>query len=99
MPVDTVVDVDAAERESWTAKEARLPEISRLESLERQLEFVDRIVGLEAELSEVSAATRVIPSEQLAIEHRLIEMQSSLAWRLGNAMTAPCRTARRLLRR
>ncbi len=84
----------------WKGDEAEFPADANARRLEEQLVLRDRILGLEAELAELSAGARPsTPSEQLSVEQRLIEMRSSFAYRLGSAITNPRRVTRRLFRR
>ena len=87
-----------AENSPWTGEESTLPD-GELAARERQLALVDRVFGLEAQVAELSAENSLTPSERLRTEQRLIAMQSSLAWRLGRAATAPIRVAQRFVSR
>ena len=83
----------------WKGEEAlpAQPPYSRI--FEEQLVLLDRIAGLEAQLAELRREADRTPSEALSAEQLVIQMQSSLAWRLGNALTNPRRVIRRILRR
>lgn len=70
----------------------------RFASAERQLELGDYIAGLEATLAQQSEATILTPSEQLAVERRLADLERSLAWRVGRRITTPIRVIRRVRR-
>ena len=85
-----------AKNGAWVGPESTLP-ADELADRERQLALVDRVFGLEAQLAELSAENSLTPSERLRTEQRLIEMQGSLAWRLGRAATAPLRVAQRFV--
>ncbi|MBK4346419.1 hypothetical protein [Lacisediminihabitans changchengi] len=87
-----------AKKAAWEGEESTLP-ADELAARERQLALVDRVFGLEAQLSQVSAENSLTPSERLRTEQRLIAMQSSLAWRVGRAATAPLRVAQRFISR
>jgi len=71
----------------------------RLRDEERQLALVDRILGLEAEVAELSVARSLSPGQQLAAEQELARLRSSAELRLGHALTAPARIARRAIER
>ncbi|MCU1415496.1 MAG: hypothetical protein JWN80_2836 [Microbacteriaceae bacterium] len=84
--------------DSWHAEEAEEAGAPRALGLEDQLALLDRVRGLEARLAEYSAGGRA-PSNVLSAEQEVVRMQSSLAWRLGNAITRPSRIVGRLRRR
>lgn len=69
-----------------------------LVSIERQLALVDRVLGLEAQVAELSSSSRLTPSEQLRAEKELAMLRSSLTWRLGRVAAAPISAARRVAR-
>lgn len=83
----------------WAGREATPSASARVESAERQLALVDRVLGLEAALAELAVESSLTPSEQLIAERQLVRLRGSTAWRIGNAATAPARIARRTLRR
>jgi hypothetical protein len=89
---DSVVD-------GWKGDEAlpALPPYPRI--FEEQLVLLDRIAGLEAQVAELRRDADRTPSEALSAEQLVIQMQSSFAWRLGNALTDPRRAFRRIFRR
>jgi len=87
MPVDESIELD----------DQRLA--AELDAARRQLALVDRMLGLEARNAELAIATRLTPSEQLAVEARLERMRSSASWRVGRVITAPVRMLRRRLGR
>ena len=72
---------------------------SEAELMEERLAFTDRIIGLEEQVRELQAASRLSPSEQVAIDAKLAVMQSSLTWRAGRVMTLPVRVLRVVKRR
>ncbi len=88
-----------ANSESWKGPEAEPSTAHRLLSLEQQLELVDRVIGLESQLAQLSAASALTPTEQLSTEQQLIRLQRSAAWRIGRIVTAPFRVSRRAIRR
>ena len=75
---------------------------SRLDDLEsarlRELELVDRIAGLEAELAQFSATSVVSPSTTLAAEIELHRVTTSPRWYAGRILELPYRALRRLRR-
>ncbi|MBC7591903.1 hypothetical protein [Lacisediminihabitans sp. H27-G8] len=84
---------------AWAGPEARLEANDRMLTLERQLELVDRVKGLEAQLAQLSAGAVLTPSEQLSAEQQLLALRESLPWRVGRAVTIPVRVAGRVLHR
>ncbi|MET4158935.1 hypothetical protein [Agromyces sp. PvR057] len=66
------------------------------ELLEREMMLVDQVIGLEARIAELSAGTRLTPSEQLGVEHQIAEMRRSVEWRAGRLITLPARVLRRV---
>jgi hypothetical protein len=72
---------------------------SEAELAEERLAFVDRIIGLEEQVRELQAASRLTPTETVAVESRLAVMQSSLTWRAGRVVTLPVRVLRVVKRR
>lgn len=84
---------------AWTAPQADIAVSDRMLSLERQLHLVDRILGLEAQVAQLSSSTSLTPSEELGTELQLQRMRTSPAWRIGRVATSPMRIARRILRR
>lgn len=83
----------------WNGDEASPAQPLYPRIFEEQLVLLDRIAGLEAQLGELTRQADQTPSELLSAEQRVIEMQSSFAWRLGNALTHPRRVLRRLVLR
>lgn len=76
------------------------PSDSRLDDLEaarvRELELLDRIAGLEAQLSQVQATATVSPSTTLAAEVRLSQVTTSARWYAGGLIELPYRALRRV---
>ena len=72
---------------------------SEAELAEERLAFIDRIIGLEEQVRELQAASRLNPTEAVAVESRISAMQSSLTWRAGRIVTLPVRVVRVLKRR
>lgn len=69
-------------------------------SPEQQLELIDRVKSLESELAQVIVTRAVTPTEQLDAELRVVELRTSLQWRVGRIVTIPVRVVeRRILRR
>jgi hypothetical protein len=66
---------------------------------EERLAFTDRIIGLEEQVRELQAASRLSPSEQVAVEANLAGIRSSLTWRAGRIVTLPLRVLRVVKRR
>jgi hypothetical protein len=91
--------VSDASTGSWTGSEAEPAASGRLLPLERQLELVDRVKSLEAELAQVSAGRDLTPSETLSAEQQLLELRRSLPWRVGRVLTFPVRAVQRAARR
>jgi len=71
----------------------------RMREQERQLALVDRVLGLEAQLAELTVASSLSAGQQLAAEKELARIRSSAEWRIARALTAPARVARRSLGR
>jgi hypothetical protein len=72
---------------------------SEAELAEERLAFADRIIGLEEQVRELQAASRLNPSETVAIEANLAGIKSSLTWRAGRVVTLPIRVLRVVKRR
>lgn len=64
----------------------------------RELELVDRIAGLEAELAQVASASVISPSATLAAEVKLHEVTTSTRWYAGRVLELPFRAVQRLRR-
>lgn len=84
---------------SWAAPDVEIPVSKRLMSAERQLALVDRIIGLEAQLAELSASATLRPSEQLRVEQQLKQVQNSTSFRVGKMLVAPAGVAKYRLKR
>lgn len=84
-------------RWSETRPDARVSSEAQL--AEERLAFTDRIIGLEEQVRELQAASRLSPSEAVAVEANLAGMKSSLTWRAGRVVTLPIRVIRVLKRR
>jgi hypothetical protein len=84
---------------AWTGPEVEAAAPGRLLPLERQLELVDRVRRLEAELEQLSSTRHLTPSETLSAERQLVELRNSLPWRVGRIITIPVRVAQRAARR
>jgi hypothetical protein len=80
-----------------TRPDARVTSESEL--AEERLAFADRIIGLEEQVRELQAASRLSPSEMVAVEANLAGMKSSLTWRAGRVVTLPVRVIRVIKRR
>lgn len=85
--------------ESWSAGDAEIARSSEMADAEDRLVLIDRIAGLEAQIAELTAGAARQPSEQLSAEQQILALQSSLAWRLGSALTSPRRVLRRVFGR
>jgi hypothetical protein len=72
---------------------------SEAELAEERLAFVDRIIGLEEQVRELQAASRLTPTETVAVEANLAGIKSSLTWRAGRVVTLPIRVLRVVKRR
>lgn len=84
--------------DGWTtAKES--PRTSQSDAYERQLALINRILGLEAQVAELSIAFDLAPSQTLRAEQQIDRMRSSLGWRVGRVISAPVLLAKRRLRR
>lgn len=72
---------------------------SRLDDLEsarvRELELVDRIAGLEAELAQTRSASILSPSAEVAAEIELRRVTTSARWYAGRVLELPFRALRR----
>ena len=66
---------------------------------EERLAFTDRIIGLEQQVKELQAASRLSPSEMVAAEANLASVKASLTWRAGRVVTFPVRALRHVKRR
>lgn len=84
---------------AWTGPEAELDARQRMLALEHQLELVDRVTSLEAQLAQLSAGASLTPSEQLSAEQQLLALRESLPWRVGRIVTLPVRVVGRVFRR
>jgi hypothetical protein len=84
--------------EGWTSSRES-PSTPASDDYERQLGLVDRVLGLEAQLAELSIDSALTPSEQLRVEQQLDQMRRSLGWRIGRIITAPITVARRRFQR
>ena len=83
----------------WTGPEAELDRSQRMLAREHQLELVDRVKSLEAQLAQLSAGAPLTPSDQLSAEQQLLALRESLPWKVGRIVTIPVRVLGRLLRR
>jgi len=72
---------------------------SEAELAEERLAFIDRIIGLEEQVRELQAASRLNPTEAVAVEANLAGIKSSLTWRAGRVVTLPIRVLRVVKRR
>lgn len=68
-------------------------------ALEHQLELVDRVTSLEAQLAQLTAGASLTPSEQLSAEQQLLALRESFPWRVGRIVTLPVRVVGRVFRR
>ncbi|MBT2500323.1 hypothetical protein J7E25_14605 [Agromyces sp. ISL-38] len=66
---------------------------------EERLAFTDRIIGLEQQVKELQAVSRLSPSETVAAEANIVGLKSSLTWRAGRMVTLPVRVLRHVKRR
>ncbi|WP_394769519.1 hypothetical protein [Lacisediminihabitans sp.] len=83
----------------WAGREDEARAPTRSLSPEQQLELVDRVKGLEAQLAQVAASRQLTPTEQLSAEQQLLELRRSLPWRVGRVVTIPVRVLQRAGRR
>lgn len=83
---------------SWTAEGHESANDSLSAERERNLALVDRVLGLEAEVAQLSIASSLAPSDVLAAERRLGLLQRSSTWRIGRLVTAPGRVVMRSAR-
>lgn len=74
--------------EGWISSEES-PRSHASDDYERELGLVDRVLGLEAQVAELSVDFDLTPSEKLRVEQQLDRMRRSLAWRVGRIVTAP----------
>lgn len=86
---------NAEGRDKTVARQPSAEEV-RVES---ELSLVDRVIGLEQQLNEVSGRVLLTPSEQVAVERRLHSMTTSPEWRIGRLVAFPLRVARYAKRR
>ena len=84
-----------AEQNSWNGRESELPTGRDLAYFEHELALVDRIIGLEAEVAELSQEASLRPEEHLGVEQQLARVRRSLTWRAGRVVSAPLRIARK----
>ena len=82
------------------------PQPSDVELQLRQLELVDRIFGLEAQLAEASAFAKperdeidAVLRENEGLRQQLAGLRATSTWKAGRAVLAPARLLRRLIRR
>lgn len=68
-------------------------------SLEEQLELVDRVKSLEAEVAQLRAVGPLTPTEQLDARQQLLTLRGSLPWRVGRVVTIPMRVIDRAVQR
>jgi len=68
---------------------------------ERQLGLVDRVLGLEAQVAQLSIARQqgTDPSQAGRLAVEIADMRGSLTWRVGSLVTKPANRLARLLRR
>jgi hypothetical protein len=83
----------------WTGPEDQTIVPGRALSLEHQLELVNRVKSLEAELAQATLTRQLTPTEQLSAEQQLLELRRSLPWRVGRLLTIPVRVIQRGARR
>jgi hypothetical protein len=83
----------------WTGPEDQTVVSGRSLSLESQLELVNRVKSLEAELAQVTLTRQLTPTEQLSAEQQLLALRQSLPWRVGRVVTIPVRVIQRAIRR
>jgi hypothetical protein len=84
---------------AWTGPEAELDAHQRMLTLESQLELVDRVRSLEAQIAQLSPDVTLTPSEQLSAEQQLLALRRSLPWKVGRIVTIPVRVIGRAVRR
>jgi len=68
-------------------------------AIEQHLELLDRVIGLEQQVTELKAANVLGPTETIAVERNLAAMRSSMTWRAGRLVTLPIRAAKVVKRR
>jgi hypothetical protein len=92
------IHVSAAPNARWSERpDVRVsPEVVLAEE---RLAFTDRFIGLEQQVKELQAASRLSPSEMVAVEANFAGMKSSLTWRAGRVVTLPVRVLRFVKRR
>ena len=83
---------------AWTATESA-PGGHRILSPEQQLQLIDRVKSLEAQLAQAAGARVLSPTEQLDAESLVLELRASLPWRVGRIVTLPVRVLQRLFAR
>ncbi|WP_394551169.1 hypothetical protein ACDF64_10830 [Agromyces sp. MMS24-JH15] len=64
-----------------------------------RLAFTDRITGLEQQVKELRATSLLGPSELVAAEANLAQIQGSRTWRVGRLVMLPVRVLRAAKRR
>ncbi len=84
--------------EGWVSSQES-PRTQASDDYERRLGLVDRILGLEAQVAEMSVDFDLTPSEKMRAEQRLDEMRRSFGWRVGRVITAPIALGRHLAKR
>jgi len=92
-----VAPVEAGPRASWTSSAEVVPGAEQRDRA-RELQLVDRVLGLEAENARLSTRHLLTPTAELAAEERLEQLSESAAWRLGWLLTSPLRIVRRAKR-
>lgn len=81
-------------RQSWLdARPDALPDSAVL-AYERELDLVDRVIGLEQQLAELRETAVIDPSARVSEERNLAAMRSSLTWRVGRLVMLPVRVAK-----
>jgi hypothetical protein len=91
--------VSAASNPSWSEDRPDSRLTPEEQAVEGRLELLDRVIGLEQQLKELQSANLLTPSETVAVERNLANMQASLTWRAGRVVTLPVRVARYAKRR
>ena len=102
LPHQRVSESTETDGSTWSAPPAAQPASASSThglSLEQQLELVDRVKALEAQLAQVSRLRSLTPTEQLDAEQLVVELRSSLPWRVGRIITIPLRIIQRTARR
>ena len=87
-----------ATEETWMSTRPKSKQTEEGLQAEEILVLRDRVIGLEQAVIECSGRSLLDPSETIAVELTLMEIRSSLTWRLGRMAMVPYRGLRAVKR-